>query len=110
MITDTVLAETVWTLKGKKYKVDRNGISEVLNALFAEPAICFEDDQVVWKALNDYISADSHGTGRKSRHVDFSDTLIINKARHLAMVSGQSFEGFYTFDIAAQAVNGASKL
>jgi predicted nucleic-acid-binding protein len=57
LITDVVLVETLWTLKGKKYRLNKKAIIDVLNSLFEEPNICFEDGQTVWRALNDYRHA-----------------------------------------------------
>ena len=37
LITDVVLAETVWALKGKKYKLNKIAIIDVLNSLFEDP-------------------------------------------------------------------------
>ena len=54
LITDVVLVETLWTLKGKKYKLDKTAMIDVLNSLLEEPNIFFEDRQTVWRALNDY--------------------------------------------------------
>ena len=52
----------------------------------------------VWMALNDY---------RESDGADFADALIINKARAVAKAQGGSFSGSYTFDKAAQKLQGA---
>jgi predicted nucleic-acid-binding protein len=70
LITDVVLAETIWTLKGKRYEIDKTGIVAVVTSLFEEPAIVFENTQAVWSALNNYIEANP---------ADFTDALIINK-------------------------------
>jgi len=106
LITDIVLAEAIWTLKGKKYKLDKEAILTVLNALFAEPNICFEDQQTVWKAINDYANAASVKVGSKRKTADFPDALIVNKARLISKISGESLEGVYTFDVAAQKIPG----
>jgi predicted nucleic-acid-binding protein len=65
LVTDVVLAETVWTLRGARYGLDNQGISDVLNALFAEPGISFEDDEVVWKAAADFAGASNATLARK---------------------------------------------
>lgn len=113
LITDVVLAETVWTLKGRRYKLDKSEICKVVNALFAEPGICFEDNQVVWRALNDFIGADGSpdalkSTGKKT-NIDFADALIINKARWCAEQAGQALEAVYTFDANAWRVAGVNQ-
>ena len=55
LITDVVLIETIWTLKGKRYSLNKEKIIQVIHALFAEPNIVFEDNQAVWGALKDFI-------------------------------------------------------
>ena len=54
LITDVVLVETIWTLKGKKYQLGKTDFVAVIQALFKEPNIRFEKGQVVWMALNDF--------------------------------------------------------
>ena len=110
LITDVVLAETVWTLRGKKYKVDDSGIAMALNYLFSESSIIFEDGEVIWKALVDYVDANVVDTPTQRKHVDFADALIINKARMLATDSNEPFEGLHTFDLAASTLPGATRL
>ncbi|MCU7922587.1 MAG: type II toxin-antitoxin system VapC family toxin [Candidatus Thiodiazotropha sp. (ex Dulcina madagascariensis)] len=103
LVTDVVLVETIWTLRGKKYQLKKADLVVVIQALFQEPNLRFEDGQVVWAALNDY---------RKSKPVngkeaDFADALIINKAKSTASAKNQVFRGVYTFDVAAQSLLGA---
>ena len=64
LITDVVLAETIWTLQGKKYRLDKAAAVAVVNSLFAEPNIRFEDDQTVWRTLHDYRQAVVVGRNR----------------------------------------------
>ena len=106
LITDVVLAETLWTLKGKKYKLDKTAVIDVLHSLFAEPNVCFEDGQTVWRALNDYRQATPVKIGNKKKEADFSDALIINKPRFYMREKGETFNGVYTFDLAAQILSG----
>ena len=103
LITDAVLVETLWTLRGKKYQLSKTELIGVVKALFQEPNIRFENGQVVWLALNDYRNAKPV----KGKEADFADALIINKARYIADNQGYSFEGIYTFDRAAQEIPGA---
>jgi len=98
LITDVVLVETLCTLSGKKYRLNKDQLAGVVHALFEEPNIRFEDGAAVWTALNDY---------RESDGTDFADSLIINKARMVAKAQGSSFSGSYTFDKAAQKLQGA---
>jgi len=98
LITDVVLAETLWTLSGRKYRLNKDQVAAVVHALFEEPNIRFEDGPAVWMALNDYLESDG---------ADFADALIINKARAVAKAQGGPFSGSYTFDKAAQKLQGA---
>lgn len=98
LITDVVLAETLWTLSGRKYRLNKDQVAAVVHALFEEPNIRFEDGPAVWMALNDYLESDG---------ADFADALIINKARAVAEAQSRPFSGSYTFDKAAQKLQGA---
>jgi predicted nucleic-acid-binding protein len=113
LITDVVLAETVWTLKGRRYKLDRSGICKVINALFAEPSIRFEDNQVVWRALNDFVGAtglpDAPKNKGKQTSIDFADALIVNKARWCAGQAGGALEAVCTFDGDAVKLAGVKR-
>ena len=108
LITDVVLAETLWTLKGKKYKLNKTAMIDLLNSLFEEPNICFEDGQTVWRALNDYRQAKPIKVGNKKKEADFPDALIVNKAKFLATAKGKKLTGVYTFDRAAQLIPGTT--
>jgi predicted nucleic-acid-binding protein len=108
LITDVVLAETLWTLKGKKYKLDRPAMIAVLNSLFEEPNVCFEDGQAVWQALHDYRQAKPVKTAGKKKEADFSNALIVSKARSYALGQDEALDGMYTFDLAAQAIPGTA--
>lgn len=108
LITDVVLAETVWTLKGRKYKLDKTTMIGVINSLFEEPNICFEDGQTVWHALNDYRTAKQVKVGNKKKCADFPDALIVNKAKYVAAEDGETLDGVYTFDVAAQVIPGTA--
>ena len=104
LITDIVLTETIWTLKGKKYKLGKESIIEVINTLFAEPNIIFEDGQTVWRALSDYTKAKSIKVGNKRKEADFPDALIVNKAQYIANKLNDELDGVYTFDVALQEI------
>ena len=106
LITDIVLTETIWTLKGKKYKLDKESIIKVINTLFAELNIIFEDGQTVWRALSDYTKAKSIKVGNKRKEADFPDALIVNKAQYIANKLNDELDGVYTFDIASQEIPG----
>ena len=83
LITDVVLVEIIWTLKGKKYQLNKTDLIAVIQALFKEPNIRFENGQVIWMALNDYRNAQPIN----GKLADFSDALILNKAKFIATVS-----------------------
>lgn len=110
LITDVVLAETIWTLRGKKYGASKETIQLVIMSLLEEANVTFENQQAVWSALNDYISAKEVKTPSGIKGVDFSDALIINKAKIVMEQWGESYEATYTFDKAAQSVSGARAL
>ena len=109
LITDVVLAEVLWTLKGKKYRLDKTAMVGVLDSLFEEPNVCFEDGQTVWQALNDYRQAKPVKVGSKKKEADFSDALIVNKAKFYAKEKGETLNGVYTFDLAAQILPGTAE-
>ena len=103
LITDVVLAEAVWTLKGKRYKATHNDIIAVIMGLLGERNVVFESRQAVWSALNDFAAA--HAASR-SEATDFADALIINKAKVTAQRRGKRYRGTYTLDRAALAIGG----
>jgi len=109
LITDGVLAETLWTLKGKKYKLAKPALIDVINSLFEEPNIGFEDGQVVWRALSDYTQAKPVTVAGKKKEVDFADALVVNKARYCAGEQGRKLGKFYTFDTAVQGIPGTAE-
>lgn len=103
LVTDVVLVETLWTLQGKKYQLDKTDLIGIIRALFEETNIRFEDGQVVWMALNDYRKAKPV----RGKVADFADALITNKAKFIANSLGIKFSGSFTFDKAAQILPGA---
>ncbi|MGR9109036.1 MAG: PIN domain-containing protein [Gammaproteobacteria bacterium] len=109
LLTDVVLVETVWTLTGKKYGLDKHGVLAVLNALFEEPNLRFENAQTVWKALNDYRKAEPLKVGRVRKSAGFADALIVNKAKYCIEQGHERFDGVYTFDTAALEIPGAKR-
>ena len=70
----------------------------VVQALLKEPGICFENNQAVWQALNDYRKTNTIN----GKQADFSDALIARKARLMAKTRSTPLIGIYTFDMAAQ--------
>jgi predicted nucleic-acid-binding protein len=110
LITDVVLVETIWTLKGKKYRADKEDIMAVINGLLAEPNIVFENAHVVWSALNEYRKAKPVKVAGKNKMADYPDALMISKAHYTASKAGEEPEGVYTFDQAAGQLTDAMLL
>lgn len=103
LVTNVVLAETLWTLCGKKYNATQSIVISTIHALYEEPRIVFEDPKAVWQALDDYVKSN----GIKLKKIDFQDALILNCARKLALQRNAKLTGFHTFDKAAQRLAGA---
>ena len=106
LVTDVVLVETLWTLRGRKYQLNKTELMAVVDTLFQEPNILFEESQVVWQALSDYRQSKKV----KGKEADFADALIVNKAKFLATGKRQKLEGVYTFDVAAQSLPGTKPI
>ena len=90
LITDVVLAETLWTLMGRRYCAAKADLIAVVDNLLQEPKVRFEDDEVIWSALQAYRETDA----------DFADALIVYKAQK-AVPIGDELKAVYTFDTAA---------
>lgn len=103
LITDVVLVETVWTLTGKRYQLDKGAICDVLRGLIGDGAFRFESSQVFWSALMDYRDSKP----MRGKLLDFADALIVHKARSVASEDGQELEGFYSFDKAVEQLQGS---
>lgn len=106
LITDVVLAETVWTLAGKRYRVTKEKIYDAIVSLFEETNVLFENSEAVWSALNDFIAAKPAKTADGTKSADFADALIVNKAMSIAIAMQLRYEGTYTFDQAALLLDG----
>ncbi len=102
LVTDVVLVETIWTLSGRKYGLPKAQLVAVLERLFSEPDIRFEDDQVVWRALHAYRGSGAAGETASAGSVGFADALIVFKALQTAASAGEPLDGVYTFDAAMQ--------
>ena len=99
LITDVVLAETVWTLAGRKYRLAGTEIAAVLERL-SEPNIRFENDQVVWRALQAYRSAGRADAAWPAKGGGFADALIVFKALRAAADASEPSTAVCTFDAA----------
>ena len=102
LVTDVVLVETVWTLSGRKYRLTKPDLVVALERLFSEPNIRFEDDQVVWRALQAYRGAASaeEGEAGLASGAGFADALIVYKALKTASEGCEALDAVYTFDAA----------
>ena len=65
-LSNIVLCEFVWVLRGKPYQFTRQQISEVLETILATPVMEFENRSAVYQALQ----------RMKLGQADFSDYLI----------------------------------
>ena len=109
LITDVVITETMWTLKGKKYKLKKEELLLVIDNLFKEPNVQFENGHVVWRALNEYRQTVPIKVGSKKKDADFADALIVEKSKNDCKQKKKSFDGLYTFDKAARQINGTKE-
>ena len=99
LVTDVVLAETVWTLMGRRYRASKSDIISVVEGLLDEPRVRFEDDAVVWRALQACRDTDA----------GFADALIVYKALKVATAEGEPFDAVRTFDEAARQLPHTGK-
>ena len=100
LIADVVLVEAVWTLSGRKYRLAKGELVAVLERLFSEPNIRFEDDRVVWRALQAYRNTTPADAASSAKGAGFADALIVFKALRAASDAGETLNGVYTFDAA----------
>lgn len=106
LITDVVLAETVWTLTGKRYNLGKAAVCVVMRGLISDGAFIFENSQVIWSALRDYEEAKLV----RGKELDFADSLIANKSHFFAENIGASLSAFYSFDKAVTQLKNARSL
>ncbi len=109
LITDVVLTETIWTLKGKRYNLSKEQLVDVIHALFTEPNLNFEDGQAVWGALKDFMNAKPIKSAGKTKQADFPDALIVNKAKRYGQRIKNEISTVYTFDKAALEIAGTKQ-
>lgn len=106
LITDVVLAETVWTLIGKRFGFDKAQVSATIRALIGDQGFAFEDSQTIWSALNDYETSKTI----RGKQLDFADALIGRKAGSIARQETGVFGGFFSFDKAVAQLAGAKAI
>ena len=96
--------ETVWTLVGRKYRLAKSDVVFALERLFSEPDVRFEDDRVVWRALQAYRNSGSADGAPPAKGAGFPDALIVFKALRLASDGDESLNAVYTFDAAMKSL------
>ena len=101
LIPDIVLAETVWTLAGRRYRLTEAELAGTLERLFSDPYIRFEDNRAVWRALRAFRGTTLGGEAGSAGGVGFADALIVYKAMQAASDAGEDLT-VYTFDAAMQ--------
>ena len=85
LIKDVVLEEMVWMLAGRRYRATRTDLIDLVNKLLQDAKVCFEDDEVVWSALQAYRRTDA----------DFAAALRVCKARKTAAeIDGDELSAF----------------
>jgi predicted nucleic-acid-binding protein len=110
LVTDVVLAETIWTLTGKRYGAGKAELAAVVMGLLEEGNVVFEGRQAVWSALNDYLDALPVKTASGVRTADLPDALVVNKAKVTAQQRNEPYHGTYTYDQAALSLDGTNVL
>jgi len=103
LITDIVLLESLWTLKGKRYGYDKDSLCLVVRGLINDSDFVFENNQVVWSSLRDY----EESKRVDGKELDFADSLICHKSHCIAKKKGIRLSGFYSFDKAVKQLDGA---
>ena len=88
-----VLAELVWVLR-TRYGASRGEIASAVEELLADPRLCVQEEDAVWRAVDEY---DLEG-------VDFADALIA------AIDREQGCTHTVTFDKAALKIAGMTLL
>jgi predicted nucleic-acid-binding protein len=88
----------VWTLAGRRYRATRTDLIDLINSLLQDANLCFEDEEVVWSALQAY----------RRTEADFADALIVCKAEKLA-AEGDELSTVYTFDDVAMQLPGTAE-
>jgi len=109
LVVDAVLVETLWVLKGSRYNLNKEQLTDTIITLFADANIVFEDDQVVWSALKDYILAEPIKIKGKTKRADFADALIVNKSIKYGKIHAVNVAPVYTFDKAALMIDGTEE-
>ncbi len=103
-----MLVETIWTLKGRWYNLDKEAIIKVVHSVLKNPTSYLKVGKH-FGSINDFKYTKSIKSGGKRKEADCFDALIVNKAHYIAGEIARSLEGVYTFDVAAQQIPGTEK-
>ncbi len=103
LVTDVVLTETIWTLTGKRYSVNKETVCRVVRGVLGDNAFMFEDIQVVWTALRAFEDS----VKVRGKLLDFADSLIVAKAHAVLQQQGETEPTVYSFDKAVHQLEGA---
>ena len=109
LITDMVLVEALWTLKGKRYNLGKQDQLMVLSQLFKEPNVIFENRQTMWSAMNSFRLSEKIKIGNKKKEADFADAFILEKSKSICIEKRESFDGLFTFDVDSQQFDGSKE-
>ncbi|NEO91648.1 MAG: type II toxin-antitoxin system VapC family toxin [Moorea sp. SIO3G5] len=82
-VTNIVLCELVWVLRGANYRFRKDEIINTLEAMLHSAAFKFENRSTVYQALQRY----------KKGKADFSDYLIGATSRQAGCIETASFDG-----------------
>jgi len=112
LITDVVLTEAIWTLRGKRYQASRDVIIKFVSDLLSERAFQLENPHAVWGALNDYQEERPryNESGKKQKLPDFADALIVHKAKQIAKKDKEPLNGVYSFDKGVLLLAGTQRV
>lgn len=95
LVTDVVLAETIWTLTAKRYRAGKEQLAAVHGT--ARRTQCRVRRHAVWSTLNALPVKMASGL----RTADLADALVVNKAKITAQQRNEPYRGTYTYDQAA---------
>ena len=57
--------------------------------------------------MNSFRANEKIKVGTKKKDTDFEDALIVEKSKSICNEKGESFDGLFTFDVAAQQFEGS---
>ena len=84
---------------GRRYRATRDDVIAVVEKRLQEPNVRFEDDEVIWSALQAYRETEAH----------LADALIVDKALKTAAID-DALQTVYTFDTTALQLPSTTRL